>query len=52
VAFGRVTDFVVWHVGSHYWPVFNIADAALLIGVAALVLFSRSQKGMGYGNQI
>jgi signal peptidase II len=38
VAFGRVTDFVVWRVGNHVWPTFNVADAVLLIGVLGLML--------------
>jgi signal peptidase II len=36
--FGRVTDFIVWHVREHEWPDFNIADAALCIGVGLLAL--------------
>lgn len=35
---GAVTDFVRWRVGEARWPIFNIADAALLIGVALLLL--------------
>jgi signal peptidase II len=35
---GRVTDFVLWHVGAHRWPNFNVADAALVIGIAGLLL--------------
>jgi signal peptidase II len=38
VLIGRVTDFVVWKVGVHEWPTFNIADAALVVGVVALLL--------------
>jgi signal peptidase II len=38
IAFGRVTDFIVWHVGTHEWPAFNIADAALVVGVALMAL--------------
>jgi signal peptidase II len=38
IAFGRVTDFIVWHVGSHEWPAFNIADAALVVGVCLMAL--------------
>ena len=34
---GAVTDFVHWHVHDHNWPVFNLADAALLLGVVLLV---------------
>ena len=35
---GGVTDFVRWHVHEHMWPIFNVADASLLIGVGLLVL--------------
>ena len=38
VLFGRVTDFIVWHVGDHEWPAFNVADAALCVGVGLMVL--------------
>nr|HEX4312629.1 signal peptidase II [Kofleriaceae bacterium] len=34
---GTVTDFVRWHADTHMWPVFNVADCALVIGVAMLV---------------
>lgn len=37
---GGVTDFVRWKVGEHMWPIFNVADAALLAGVALLLLES------------
>jgi signal peptidase II len=33
VMFGTVTDFV----NVHFWPVFNVADSAVSIGVLALV---------------
>jgi signal peptidase II len=36
--FGKVTDFVVWHIGQHEWPAFNVADAALVAGVALMAL--------------
>ncbi|MCC6999939.1 MAG: signal peptidase II [Deltaproteobacteria bacterium] len=38
LAFGKVTDFVVWKYGKHEWPAFNIADAALLVGVAIMLI--------------
>jgi signal peptidase II len=38
VAFGRVTDFIVWHIHQHEWPAFNIADAALVVGVGLMAL--------------
>jgi signal peptidase II len=33
VAYGTVTDFV----NFHFWPVFNVADSAISIGVVALL---------------
>lgn len=38
VYFGVVTDFVLWRYKHHEWPVFNIADVALVIGVGLLVI--------------
>jgi signal peptidase II len=38
VIYGRVTDFIVWKYGVHEWPAFNIADAALCIGVGLMLL--------------
>jgi signal peptidase II len=38
ISYGRVTDFIVWHVKAHEWPTFNVADAALCIGVALMML--------------
>jgi signal peptidase II len=33
LVFGTVTDFV----NVHFWPVFNVADSAISIGVVALI---------------
>ena len=33
IVYGTVTDFV----NVHFWPVFNVADAAISIGVALLI---------------
>lgn len=41
VRFGRVTDFILWKIHEHEWPVFNIADAALVVGVLALLVEPR-----------
>ncbi len=38
---GKVTDFIDLHVGALRWPTFNLADCAIVAGVAALLLFSR-----------
>jgi signal peptidase II len=34
--FGVVTDFVLWRYHDKEWPVFNIADVALVIGVGMM----------------
>jgi signal peptidase II len=38
--FGAVVDFIHAHIGAWSWYVFNLADAAIVCGVAALVLDS------------
>ena len=38
VMYGKVTDFIVWKYHVHEWPAFNIADAALCIGVGLMLL--------------
>ncbi|HTA21206.1 MAG TPA: signal peptidase II [Polyangia bacterium] len=38
INYGRVTDFIVWRVKTHEWPTFNVADAALCIGVGLVML--------------
>lgn len=37
VRFGAVVDFVDFHVAGWHWYVFNVADAAIVCGVVALV---------------
>ena len=39
--YGWVVDFIHAHVGEWSWYVFNIADAAIVCGVAALILESQ-----------
>jgi signal peptidase II len=48
IRFGEVVDFIDWYVRSWHWPAFNIADAAITVGVALLaveVVFPRQRKG-------
>lgn len=41
---GQVIDFIDMGIGSHRWPVYNFADAAVTIGGALLILgFARSR---------
>ena len=35
---GAVVDFLDFHVQSLHWPAFNLADSAICIGVAAMLL--------------
>lgn len=38
VRFGYVVDFLDVYYGSWHWPAFNVADSAISIGVAMLVI--------------
>ncbi len=40
--YGYVVDFIDMHVNGVYWPVFNLADSFIFIGVL-LLLFMRKQ---------
>ncbi len=35
--YGAVVDFVRWHAYGYSWPVFNLADAAITLGVGLLI---------------
>lgn len=37
---GYVVDFLYFHIDELYWPAFNVADSAICVGVALLVLDS------------
>jgi signal peptidase II len=37
LAYGAVFDFIHFHIGSFSWYVFNVADAAIVAGVAGLL---------------
>ena len=37
---GAVTDFIDLHVAGYHWPVFNIADSAITVGAALLLIDS------------
>jgi len=38
--FGYVVDFIHWYWRDFHWPVFNIADSAIVAGAITLVVFS------------
>ena len=35
---GAVVDFLSFHAGPYYWPAFNIADSAITLGVALMLI--------------
>lgn len=37
LVYGAVVDFVRWHAYGYGWPVFNLADAAITLGVGMLI---------------
>src|ERR1700736_1462945 len=42
---GRVVDFLLFYIGQYQWPAFNVADSAIVVGAALLVmeiLFAKS----------
>jgi len=38
IRLGAVVDFLDFHAGYLHWPAFNVADSAICIGVAAMLL--------------
>lgn len=38
VSLGYVVDFIFVHYQTYYWPAFNVADSAICVGVAILLL--------------
>lgn len=37
VLYGHVIDFIQWHYGGHYFPIFNVADMAITAGAAVMI---------------
>lgn len=38
IRLGAVVDFLDFHMGLWHWPAFNLADSAICVGVAAMLL--------------
>jgi signal peptidase II len=38
IYFGVVTDFILWRYEAHEWPVFNVADVVLVVGVGLMFI--------------
>jgi signal peptidase II len=47
--FGHVVDFLDFHAAGWHWPAFNVADSAITIGAALLILdgFRRHERRAG-----
>lgn len=39
LAYGYVIDFIEWYYDRWYWPTFNVADSAITVGAATLVIY-------------
>ena len=44
VRFGEVIDFLDVYVGAYHWPAFNVADAAISVGVCFLAFHLAFEK--------
>ena len=40
IRLGSVIDFLDFYVGPYHWPAFNVADSAITVGAALLVILS------------
>jgi signal peptidase II len=47
IVIGRVTDFLLFHYAGWSWPAFNVADSAITVGAALLILdsFRHDKRG-------
>jgi signal peptidase II len=45
IAYGYVVDFLAFHWDEHYFPAFNVADSAITLGAALLILDSLRPSG-------
>jgi signal peptidase II len=50
LASGRVVDFLLFYVKQYQWPVFNLADSAIVIGAGLLVLEILFSRGNAAGS--
>jgi signal peptidase II len=44
IAIGKVVDFLLFHYAGWSWPAFNVADSAITVGAALLIIDSFRQK--------
>jgi signal peptidase II len=55
IYYGVVTDFILWRYQTHEWPVFNVADIVLVVGVGLMFIDiqkeGRREKALRAGRQ-
>ena len=44
IIYGSVRDFIDVYAGGYHWPAFNVADSALTIGIALILLSAAGGK--------
>ena len=44
LVYGHVVDFLDFHAAGWHWPAFNVADSAITVGAAILIVESFFQK--------
>jgi signal peptidase II len=44
LVYGKVVDFLDFHAAGWHWPAFNVADSAITVGAAILIVESFFQK--------
>jgi signal peptidase II len=44
LVYGQVVDFLDFHAAGWHWPAFNVADSAISVGAAILIVESFFQK--------
>lgn len=44
IRLGAVVDFLDFYYGSYHWPAFNVADSAICVGVAVLLLWVKGPQ--------
>lgn len=47
VVLGHVVDFLLFHAGGYYWPAFNVADSAITLGAAMIIIDGFRHKDRG-----
>ena len=50
---GQVVDFLLFHAGEYAWPAFNVADSAITVGAALIIIdgFRSKERTLSNGNE-